>query len=194
MTDDASKDMHIDAALRRDLIRSGLAGLGLVMGSLLSGCTSAIGAHEAASAGNDRAMLANAHALEDEAVAAYEAALQSGLLSAEERDLALRFQSDHRKHAAAIAASAAEGAASAAAGTPAARRAEAVSLTSREDALRFLLDIEKGLALAYLGWVPAYFDRDLAKGAAGILGVETMHWALLRRALGEEPVPAAILG
>ncbi|MBV9523155.1 MAG: ferritin-like domain-containing protein, partial [Alphaproteobacteria bacterium] len=53
---------------------------------------------------------------------------------------------------------------------------------------------EVGLALAHLGAVPAFADRDLAKGAAGLLGVEAMHWAVLRRALGEAPVPAPIIG
>ena len=67
-------------------------------------------------------------------------------------------------------------------------------LTNRDDALRFLVGVEQGLALAHLGAVPAFAEKDLAKGAAGILGIETMHWSALRRALGEDPVPAAFLG
>jgi hypothetical protein len=34
-------------------------------------------------------------------------------------------------------------------------------------------------------------NRDLAKAAASILGDEAMHWAILRQALGEVPVPSA---
>jgi len=42
--------------------------------------------------------------------------------------------------------------------------------------------------------VPGFADKNLAKGSAGILGVETMHWSALRSALGEAPVPAPFLG
>jgi len=41
--------------------------------------------------------------------------------------------------------------------------------------------------------VPLFRHRDLAKAAASILGDEAMHWALLRNALGEDPVPAAFV-
>ena len=36
-------------------------------------------------------------------------------------------------------------------------------------------------------------NRDLAKAAASILGDEAMHWAILRNALGEVPVPSAFV-
>lgn len=44
-----------------------------------------------------------------------------------------------------------------------------------------------------LGAVPLFGHRDLAKAAASILGDEAMHWAILRQALGEAPVPAAFM-
>jgi hypothetical protein len=46
---------------------------------------------------------------------------------------------------------------------------------------------------AYLGAVPLFGNRDLAKAAASILGDEAMHWAVLRQALGEAPVPSAFM-
>ena len=46
---------------------------------------------------------------------------------------------------------------------------------------------------AYLGAVPIFGNRDLAKAAASILGDEAMHWAILRNALGETPVPSAFV-
>ncbi len=46
---------------------------------------------------------------------------------------------------------------------------------------------------AYLGAVPVFGNRDLAKAAASILGDEAMYWAILRNALGEVPVPAAFM-
>jgi hypothetical protein len=36
-------------------------------------------------------------------------------------------------------------------------------------------------------------QSDLAKAAASILGDEAMHWAVLRNALGEAPVPSAFM-
>jgi hypothetical protein len=47
---------------------------------------------------------------------------------------------------------------------------------------------------AYLAAVPTLADRELARAAASILGDEAMHWAVLRHALGENPVPAAFVG
>ena len=46
---------------------------------------------------------------------------------------------------------------------------------------------------AYLGAVPLFGNRDLAKAAASILGDEAMHWAILRQAMGEAPVPVAFM-
>ena len=38
------------------------------------------------------------------------------------------------------------------------------------------------------------FNRAETMAAASILGDEAMHWAILRQALGENPVPAAFVG
>ena len=46
---------------------------------------------------------------------------------------------------------------------------------------------------AYLGAVPLFGYRDLAKAAASILGDEAMHLAILRQALSEVPVPSAFM-
>ena len=53
--------------------------------------------------------------------------------------------------------------------------------------------LEKGPVSAYLGAVPILHDRELAKAAASILGDEAMHWAVLRQALGQNPVPEAFV-
>ena len=42
--------------------------------------------------------------------------------------------------------------------------------------------------------MPLFLDRELSRAAASILGDEAMHWAILRNALGEDPVPAAFVG
>ena len=67
------------------------------------------------------------------------------------------------------------------------------SLKNQADVLRFAANLEKGAASAYLGAVPAFMSKDLAKYAASILGDEAMHWAILRNALGENPVPAPFI-
>jgi len=59
--------------------------------------------------------------------------------------------------------------------------------------LNFAATLEKGAVSAYLGAVPIFGNRDLAKAAASILGDEAMHWAILRQALGQEPVPLAFM-
>jgi rubrerythrin len=62
-------------------------------------------------------------------------------------------------------------------------------LKTRTGVLRFAAGLEQGAASGYLSMVPLLGDRDLAKAVAGILGDEAMHWAILRQALGENPVP-----
>jgi len=66
-------------------------------------------------------------------------------------------------------------------------------LKNQADVLRFAAGLEKGAVSAYLGAVPLFQQRDLAKAAASILGDEAMHWAVLRQALGENPVPSAFV-
>jgi rubrerythrin len=67
------------------------------------------------------------------------------------------------------------------------------SLKSQADVLRFAAGLEKGAVSAYLGAVPLFANRELSKAAASILGDEAMHWAVLRNALGENPVPSAFV-
>ena len=69
------------------------------------------------------------------------------------------------------------------------RQAPIETLKTQTDVLRFAAGLEQGAASGYLGMVPVLGDRDLAKAVASILGDEAMHWAILRQALGENPVP-----
>jgi rubrerythrin len=66
-------------------------------------------------------------------------------------------------------------------------------LKAEADVLRFAAGLEKGAVSAYLGAVPLFADRELAKVAASILGDEAMHLAVLRHVLGETPVPQAFV-
>jgi rubrerythrin len=55
--------------------------------------------------------------------------------------------------------------------------------------LLFAVGLGQGAVSAYLGAVLLFGDRDLAKAATSILGDEATHSAILRQALGENPVP-----
>jgi hypothetical protein len=108
-------------------------------------------------------------------------------------DLALQFQGHHKAHADLLAATVKK-----LGGTPAdAKQAydfPVAQLRTQADVLRFAAGLEQGAVTAYLGAVPMLDDRELARAAASILGDEAMHWAVLRYALGENPVPAAFVG
>ena len=106
--------------------------------------------------------------------------------------LAVTFQGHHKEHADVLAKTIAK-----LGGKPVAAKARYVfpteTLKSQSDVLRFAATLEKGAVSAYLGAVPVFDNRDLAKAAASILGDEAMHWAILRNAVGEIPVPSAFV-
>lgn len=179
--------------------RSFFSGLGTVTLSataiaLLAGRDglSLIGAANAETVNNDVAILNAALGAEQEAVAAYQLGATSGLLQKPILDLAVQFQGHHREHAAALAATVKK-----LGGTPVevpkSYSFPTQKLKSQADILAFAAELEKGAVSAYLGAVPILTDRDLAKVAASILGDEAMHWAVLRQALGHNPVPTAFL-
>ncbi len=66
-------------------------------------------------------------------------------------------------------------------------------LKTQADMLQFAAKLEQGAVSAYLGAMPLFGNRDLAKATASILGDEAMHWAILRQALGQPPVPSAFM-
>jgi len=127
-----------------------------------------------------------------EAIAAYQVGAESGLLQKPVLDLAVSFQSHHKEHADVLAKTIAK-----LGGKPVIAKSKYTfptdTLKTQNDVLRFAATLEKGAVSAYLGAVPVFGNRDLAKAAASILGDEAMHWAILRNAVGEAPVPAAFV-
>jgi rubrerythrin len=142
--------------------------------------------------GNDAAILNSALGAELEAIAAYQVGAQSGLLEKPVLALALQFQGHHKEHADLLAKTVEK-----LGGKPVAAKAKydfpTQKLKSQADVLRFAAALEKGAVSAYLNAVPVFGNRDLSKAAASILGDEAMHWAVLRNALGEAPVPGAFV-
>ncbi len=178
------------------LVRSGQAALSATAVALLAGCGTVAGTTPASadSMANDADILNTALGLEYEGIAAYQVGAESGLLSKPVLDLAVTFQGHHKEHADMLAATVAK-----LGGTPVeAKKAMEYGfpvdqLKSERDVIAFAAGLEQGATSAYLGAVPLFGDRELARAAASILGDEAMHWAVLRYALGDAPVPSAFV-
>ncbi|MBS0546094.1 MAG: ferritin-like domain-containing protein, partial [Proteobacteria bacterium] len=141
---------------------------------------------------SDVRILNTALSAELEAIAAYAVGAGSGLLQKPALDLALQFQGHHKEHADVLAKTVRK-----LGGTPAEARERYTfptdKLKTQADVLGFAAGLERGAVSAYLGAVPLFHGRELASAAASILGDEAMHWAVLRQALGQDPVPTAFL-
>ncbi|MGH8221418.1 MAG: ferritin-like domain-containing protein [Woeseiaceae bacterium] len=159
--------------------------------ALLAG-RDALAAKSGGSAAADVRILNTALGAELEAVAAYQVGAESGLLEKPVLALAVKFQGHHKEHTDVLAGTIRKLGGKAVSAK--ARYAFPVeSLKNQADVLRFAAGLEKGAVSAYLGAVPLFANRDLSKAAASILGDEAMHWAILRNALGEDPVPSAFV-
>ena len=173
------------AARRRFIGRSGVA-LTAAAVALLAGRPSL--ARGAAGSPADVSILNSALGSELEAIAAYQVGAGSGLLKKPSLDLALTFQGHHRAHADLL-----DKTIRSLGGAPVAAKPTYAfpveTLKTEADVLRFAAGLERAAVSAYLGAVPSFGNRDLAKAAASILGDEAMHWAVLRQAVGDVPVP-----
>jgi hypothetical protein len=92
------------------------------------------------------------------------------------------FMADHMAHRDALIAAVKAGG-----GVPSEETVKLVypSLKTEKDILVFAQSVERQAASAYLGVFPVLQDKALAKAAASILGVETMHVGILATALGQ---------
>jgi rubrerythrin len=179
-----------NAARRLFLGRSGLLLSGAAV-ALLAG-RDALAAKSGGSKAGDARILNTALGAELEAIAAYQVGAESGLLQKPVLDLAVQFQGHHKEHADLLAKTIRQ-----LGGKPVSAKSKysfpVEGLKSQADVLRFAAQLEQGAVSAYLGAVPLFASRDLSKAAASILGDEAMHWAVLRQALGENPVPVAFV-
>ena len=188
-------EMKTPAAARRfflqrsGLVLSGTAVALLAGNDVLAATSSKSGGKGAA---GDVQILNTALGAELEAIAAYGVGAQSGLLQKPVLDLAVVFQGHHKEHADVLAKTIEK-----LGGKPVAAKSKynfpTDQLKSQADVLKFAAGLEKGAVSAYLGAVPLFKNRDLSKAAASILGDEAMHYAVLRNALGEAPVPSAFV-
>lgn len=175
---------------RAFLGQSGLALSGAAV-AILAG-NEALAAKTGGASSQDIQILNTALGAELEAIAAYQVGAESQLLQKPVLDLAVTFQSHHKEHADVLAKTIEK-----LGGKPVIAKAQypfrVDQLKSQVDVLRFAAKLEQGAVSAYLGAVPLFANRELAKAAASILGDEAMHWAVLRQAIGEAPVPSAFM-
>ena len=178
------------AARRLFLGRSGLVLSGAAV-ALLAG-NEALAKEAGGGKASDVQILNTALGAELEAIAAYQLGAESKLLQKPVLDLAVTFQGHHKEHADLLAKTISK-----LGGKPVSAKAKyefpVEQLKSQADVLKFAAKLEQGAVSAYLGAVPLFGNRDLSKAAASILGDEAMHWAILRNALGEVPVPSAFM-
>jgi len=180
------------AGRRTFFARSGVVLSGTAI-ALLAGRESLAAQLKKTSAEGGATDINSALGAEQQAIAAYQVGAESGLLQKPVLDLALQFQGHHKAHADLLAATVKQ------LGGTAVKPKQKYDfpvdqLKSQADVLRFAAGLEQGAVSAYLGAIPTFDNRDLAKAAGSILGDEAMHWAILRQALGENPVPAAFVG
>jgi rubrerythrin len=194
MTETLQSSFRLFSGRRQFLARTGGAVLSAAAIALLTGNEGLAAYKKSGSGTSDENILNTALSAEFEAVAAYQVGADSGLLQKPVRDLAVQFQGQHKAHADLLANTVKK-----LGGKPAEPKRIAEykfpieKLKTQADVLRFAAELEQGAVSAYLGAVPLFGNRDLAKAAASILGDEAMHWAILRQALDENPVPEAFV-
>ena len=127
-------------------------------------------------------------------IAAYEAALGSGLLDEPTADVARAFESDHRRHRDLLAEQIAARGGSPVAALGSDDYAKSYPpLTTAAEILAYATQLEAGAARSSIASVADYEDRTLALLAAQIGGVEAQHLAVLLSAAGANPVPSPII-
>jgi hypothetical protein len=137
---------------------------------------------------SDVAILNVALGLEHEAINAYQIGAESNLLQPAVLQVAVAFQGHHKAHRDALVATIRQ-----MSGTPVAEKTRqeymqslnAASIHNQTDVLKLAQRLERGAANAYLGVIPSFTNRDLAKIAGRLAADETMHYTALTQALNE---------
>ncbi|MBI4469322.1 MAG: ferritin-like domain-containing protein [Acidobacteria bacterium] len=164
---------------RRDALRT----LALAGGSGLAAIMIAGGRQPvfSQSVEGDLAILTAALYLEHEAIAAYQAGAESGLLPAPIVKVAIAFQGDHKYHRDGIA-----GAIQTLGGVPAEaeRRYRFGALRTDTDILKLARRLEQGAVDAYVTLASNIQNRTVLDFAAHVLADEVRHVTVLKNALG----------
>ncbi len=183
----------LPGATRRSFMARGGA-LSAVAVAMLGG-QEALAQGMAADLSGDIQILNVALGLEHEAINAYQLGATSGLLQKPVLDVAVAFQGHHKAHRDALIATIVK-----LGGKPVmeqklddyARSLKANTLKNQADVLSLAARLELGATNAYLGVIPAFGSKELAKVAARLAADETMHYTVLTQALGRT-LPAGAL-
>ena len=178
-------------ATRRDAVRRGLATGGAAIGAALVPALLSVRDAFAAAPQNDAGILASAIRLENTAVAAYAAAVQSGVLTPQFRRTAALFGRQEAEHAAALTAALASLGGTPPAGTDAKLLAPLKSARSQTQIVQFAIELETMAVAAYYDASKKLQQARLLQTSAQIMSNEGQHLAVLRQALGKDPVPHA---
>lgn len=182
------------ASSRRAFMGRTTGTLSAVAVALLAG-KDALAEGMAGDTAKDVSILNVALGLEHEAINAYQLGAGSGLLQKGVLDVAVQFQGHHKAHRDALIATIQK-----LGGNPVmekklddyAKALKADTLRSQADVLDLATRLELGAINAYLGVIPAFGSKDLAKVAARLAADEAMHFTVLTSALGR-PLPAGAL-
>ncbi|MEW6738067.1 MAG: ferritin-like domain-containing protein, partial [Acidobacteriota bacterium] len=148
---------------------------------------------------NDVKIMNVALGLEHQAIAAYQAGAETKLLSDGVLKVAVKFQDHHKQHRDALASTVKKFG-----GKPVDAQAKydpvAIAksvgvnqLAAERDIIQLAAKLEAQATSAYLGAIPGLASKDVVKAALSIMADEAQHTAVLRSALGEDPVPAAFV-
>lgn len=180
---------------RRDLMRRGVALGGALVGAsaipLLLGVRNAF-----AQANTDGEILASAVGLEQVAVFAYQAAVDSKLLDKDSQRVAQKFRDQEQEHADGLTA-----ALKAAGGSPPAKPKSVADVDkvlkglgdvkNANDILAFAIELETAAVAAYYDAHQKLQDAQLLQTGAAIMANEGQHLVVLRKAAGKDLVPNA---
>jgi len=198
-TDEIVEDAVQDRSRRGFMHTTGAATLSATAVALIAGCESMArdgetrGMAAKDSSAGDIAILDFGVKAENQAIAAYQIAAESGLIrNRAVLRTAVLFQSHHKEHRDTLA-----GVLTKLGGkvpepkskADYAKEINAGALKNQRDVLNLALDLEKNAANAYIGAVPKFNNSALAKAAAQITADEVMHWTVLATVL-RQPLPA----
>jgi hypothetical protein len=127
-------------------------------------------------------------------IAAYEAAIGTGLLDEATTAVARSFQADHKHHRDLLVAEVeARGGTAVTALSAAEYATKYPPLATAGDIVAYAIELEAGAARGSIFSVAEYEDHQLALLAARIGAVEAQHWSVLLGATGANPVPSPLI-
>jgi rubrerythrin len=184
----------LDVTTRRDFMRAA-AMAGVSASVLFGGPTIALAGDKE----KDVAIMNVALGLEHQAIAAYMAGAGTKLLSDPVLQVAVKFMKQHQEHRDALAKTI-----KAFGGKPVEAKANydvakiasevgVKELKTEADIVTLAMKLEAQATSAYYGAIPGIASKDVLKAAVSIMADEAQHTAILRNALGQDPVPSAFV-